>query len=475
MPLAHPTFDPNGQQPSSVFGVPQTAPSVGNAFSDLSFSSNEDVLRALQDLDITKLTNALKTLGDSQQAPAYSSQLSFNPAQLQQAQPSLPIPVASSGIIPARTVKTPDQTRTLNINLPGHEHSIPSDHAHLLATKWLNTNKLAELVKTENLVYKKGKFSAIEEHQLKTAIKKYQEDKGLSDAQLSELIFAKHDKNKDQAFWSELTYAVPLRPIIAVYHHVRRIYHPLRAQGTWQQAEDNALKQAVNDLGQQWEKVSARVGRMASDCRDRWRNHIVNRDIRTTGHWTPEEEEKLTNIVLSMTTKQGRDADSEVFWGKVSELMGGTRGRQQCRIKWTDSLSKKVKTGGGEPRWNQQDAFILVHKIDSLNVRDDTEIDWKTISDPDWNLWSAHILQRRWLTLKRGVKGYEDMTHQEIMDILRVKKAVLPPLPATSLKKKKERKVTSAEAVHEPDSRDNNDAAAGPSTGPGTLSGATQH
>ncbi|PPQ64629.1 hypothetical protein CVT24_008366 [Panaeolus cyanescens] len=470
MPLPHPPFDPNGPQPSAVFGVPQIPPAAGNAFTDLSFSSNEDVLRALQDLDITKLTNALKTLGDTTQSNPYSSQLSFNPVQLQQAQPSLPMPTTSTGIAPSRTVKTPDQTRTLNISLPGHEHSVPADHAHLLANKWLNTNKLAELVKTEGLVYKKGKFSAIEEHQLESAIKKYQEDKNLSDVQLSELIFAKHDKNKDQAFWSELTYAVPLRPIIAVYHHVRRVYHPLRQQGTWKTEEDNALKQAVNDLGQQWEKVSLRVGRMASDCRDRWRNHIVNRDIRTTGHWTAEEEEKLTNIVLSMTAKQGKDSDSEVFWGKVSDLMGGTRGRQQCRIKWTDSLSKKVKTGSGGIRWNQQDAFILVHKVDSLNVRDDTEIDWKTISDPDWNLWSAHTLQRRWLTLKRSVKGYEDMTHQEIMDILRVKKAVLPPLPATSSKKKKERKVTSAEAVHEPDSRDSNDSSsAGSSTGTGTT------
>ena len=50
-------------------------------------------------------------------------------------------------------------------------------------------------------------------------------------------------------------------------------------------------------------------------------------------------------------------------------------------------------------------------RVDSLNVRDDSEIDWKTLPDPNWNLWSAHTLQRRWLTMKRGVRGYEDMTH----------------------------------------------------------------
>lgn len=50
-------------------------------------------------------------------------------------------------------------------------------------------------------------------------------------------------------------------------------------------------------------------------------------------------------------------------------------------------------------------------RVDSLGVRDDTEIDWKTLSDPDWNLWSAHSLQRRWLTMKRSIKGYENMSH----------------------------------------------------------------
>jgi len=89
---------------------------------------------------------------------------------------------------------------------------------------------------------------------------------------------------------------------------------------------------------------------MSSDCRDRYRNHIQNREIRKSGAyhqchqlkqvskflgpWSQEEEDLLTNIVTDMTIRQGKDIDNDVFWGKVSELMGGRRGRQQCRIKW---------------------------------------------------------------------------------------------------------------------------------------------
>lgn len=101
------------------------------------------------------------------------------------------------------------------------------------------------------------------------------------------------------------------------------------------------------------------------------------------GHWTKEEEDRLTDIVMDMTVKQGKDTDNDVFWGRVSELMGNTRGRQQCRIKWSvhitwssrvslpyptvlfriDSLSKDFKTDGTKTRWSQQDAYILVHKF----------------------------------------------------------------------------------------------------------------
>ena len=42
----------------------------------------------------------------------------------------------------------------------------------------------------------------------------------------------------------------------------------------------------------------------------------------------------MTNIVTEMTVQQGQDIDNDIFWGVVSEKMGGTRGRQQCRIKW---------------------------------------------------------------------------------------------------------------------------------------------
>ncbi|KAJ7904696.1 hypothetical protein B0H14DRAFT_2327792 [Mycena olivaceomarginata] len=349
---------------------------------------------------------------------------------------------------------TKKHRRTLDMTLPSaSDSSSLTGHAHLLATKWMSPAKLAELVASEGLVYKKGKFSAIEIKQINDAIENYRTKRSLSEEDVNAIIFPSDEKQRDAVFWSELSSAVSERPIIAVYHYVRRARHPMKGQGKWQPEEDAKLIQAVTSLGQQWENVARLVGRMATDCRDRYRNHIVNRDKRVSGPWTSAEEEKLTRIVVDM--QKGKDLDNDIFWGKVSEMMGGTRTRQQCRIKWTDSLSKKYKADGQNARWSSRDSFILIHKIDSLNVRDDTEIDWKTMQDPQWNLWSAHVLQRRWLTMKKGIKGFEDMTHTEIMDILRVKNADVPHAKV----------VKSAKFVVD---SDDEEPRAGSSTGPGT-------
>ncbi|KAL0573974.1 RNA polymerase I enhancer binding protein [Marasmius crinis-equi] len=415
--------------------------------------NNESVLRFIQELGVEGLTDFIRAFNEAQtspdaiQQPIPATLPFFQNGQIDPALFATLLPPPLLGQRPVSAGKIlGKKTSTSQTELPPPPPAPapnPED-AYLLANKWLNTSKLDELARTRGLVYKKGKFSNIEEQQLDNAIENYRIAKGLTDEQILELIFTKEDKNKDSTFWSEITAAVPLRPIISVYHHVRRKRNPLQKQGKWMPAEDDKLREAVSTLGQQWEKISLIVGRRAPDCRDRWRNHISGNDERVTGKWSKEEEEKLIKIVEDMTVKRGGSLDDEVFWGNVSALMGNKRNRQQCRIKWTDCLSKIVKKDGSNPRWNNQDAYILVYKLDSLNVRDDSEIDWRSLGDEDWNHWSAHALQRRWFTMKKSIKGHEEMSFKEIMEILKAKKTNFEVLPKV---KRKSKKGSSAETV----------------------------
>lgn len=445
-----PMIDPFAQYSAGQFSLSsqyipmpmlQPPPLPGAPFSDLSFGSNDDILRTFQDLDVTKLASALRNLGEGTTISGMDlSGMDLSGLEASQPTGQLRRPAKST----TKTVQTERQqgkkkhTRTLDMGLlPPESSSTSTSHDELLATKWLPVKKLNELAESEGLIYKKGKFSAIEAQQIKEAVENYARNNSMTVEQVRDELIHSSERRKDQKFFSEMAAAVPLRPVIAVYHYIRRAYHPNQKMGDWTSEQDSALKDAVIRLGPKWEKVAPEVGRAASDCRDRYRNHIHHRDRRKSGAWTKAEEEELVKIITSLTNKEVKDlkAEGEIFWVAVSEKMQGTRSPQQCRIKWLDSLMNRLRNEGENSRWSSQDAFILVHKVDSLGVRDDSEIDWKRLPDPDWNAWSAHVLQRRWLTLKRAVKGYEDMTHQEIMDILRTKFAQLPSSPPKSKRK----------------------------------------
>ncbi|KAI0797040.1 hypothetical protein C8Q75DRAFT_222797 [Abortiporus biennis] len=423
--------------------------------------SPEELLRTIQELDVNKLASVLKNLGDASTAAS----VNLNTPPLFVPAPHPPAPHVRSGRKkPAKAIQIlSDPHANGNGAGPSNRNNAPKrppidlsavqteevnqEHAHMLSHVWMSAGKLSQMAEEEGLVYKKGKFSAIEEAQIANSIEKFRVNYGMTQEDIVNLIFAKEKSETRETFWTEVTSSVVLRPLIAVYHYIRRKYHPLNRQGKWMPSEDDVLRQAVADHGYQWEKISEIVGRMSGDCKDRYKNHLEPKEsVRNSGFWTVEEENELTRIVVEMTIQQGKqDIDNDIFWGIVSEKMGGKRGRQQCRNKWIDSLSLQFKNQGLKPRWGPIDAYILVHKIDSLNVIHDSEIDWKRLPDEHWNNWSAHALQRRWATLKKSIPGYEEMSHADIMAIMREKNAQPPPL--VSKRRRTKKHVTSAEAV----------------------------
>lgn len=175
-------------------------PGLGAPLPDFNFASNDDIIRAIQDMDVSKIASVLKSLGD---AAAASASVTNPPAFVSPSLPPLPantivrsepqvdLPSSSTGPVLSSVPKSTKSShkRVLDMSLPGPEQINP-DHAHMLANKWMNASKLGELVKTQGkrfvpddglcfsipcpgLVYKKGKFSAIEEQQLKNAIEAF--------------------------------------------------------------------------------------------------------------------------------------------------------------------------------------------------------------------------------------------------------------------------------------------------------------
>lgn len=41
-----------------------------------------------------------------------------------------------------------------------------------------------------------------------------------------------------------------------------------------------------------------------------------------------------------------------------------------------------------------------MYRIASLDLDEETDINWKCLGDPAWNMWSPHALQQKWKRLK---------------------------------------------------------------------------
>jgi len=131
--------------------------------------------------------------------------------------------------------------------------------------------------------------------------------------QLKEALVRDRREQRDdnlKQFWQHIGMAIPERPLQSLYSHVRRMYHPNNYQA-WTPADDEKLAayarlaslQSVAGLarrrltmappctlrarrhwhslvaeeGHRWRDIAAKMGRMAGNCRDRWREISVKR------------------------------------------------------------------------------------------------------------------------------------------------------------------------------------------------------
>jgi hypothetical protein len=160
--LSQPCFDPQSSSSYPYSTMPNDLPMNAGTFqppdsfsstnvTDLNYASNDDILRALQDLDVTKIATVLKTLGEAA-AAANVPLTSLPSALLQRPHPAPPIDSTlsnSSAIVESSAPRALRHHRRLEDTNTRRESLELSDHAKILATKWLSANKLSELAKTQ--------------------------------------------------------------------------------------------------------------------------------------------------------------------------------------------------------------------------------------------------------------------------------------------------------------------------------------
>ena len=278
------------------------------------------------------------------------------------------------------------------------------------------------------------------------------------------------------AMFKDLEEMFPNHRRTYIQRFCRRKFHNFSARGVWSPEDDEMLRQAVEEKGTQWKQVGEMIERFPEDCRDRWRNYLVNSAHRNREQWTENEILNLASAILDcmQTMKEERrrlreekfgfdapmsetESDQErkdmklINWQAVSDRMGaygGGRSRLQCSFKWgkikKDDQARYINdvqasrqgvnvvlpndnnTNSAGWRMKQAtkkvanmlpgDRYDLLQAILNCGAPAEGNIPWKTIGEGWWQgRWSTTERKAAWLLMKSELPSSEEMKYQDIV------------------------------------------------------------
>ncbi|KAL9031221.1 MAG: hypothetical protein Q9196_000721 [Gyalolechia fulgens] len=264
---------------------------------------------------------------------------------------------------------------------------------------------------------------------------------------------------------------IPYRTRQSVMRFCRRHFHNFAARGVWSEADDSALKDAVAKKGKSWKAVGAMIDRFPEDCRDRYRNYLINSENRNTETWAPEEIRSLVRAVDSCMQllreqrfrakedkyeghdmpESASESDHEIQdmklinWQVVSDRMGGTRSRLQCSYKWNQMKNadrdeylreirmqekgKRSRAKGTSGSWRLRRAIKKMKNIKSGDKYDilqtfadcgavtESDIPWTSLGSKEFReRWSAMDMKAALKIFKGQVPGSDSMSYQEVVN-----------------------------------------------------------
>lgn len=314
---------------------------------------------------------------------------------------------------------------------------------------------------------KGGPYTAAEAEKLHRFRDSYCEANNMSVEQFNNHIQSNMRGNPTATeIFNECHEVLPYRPRMSVQKYCRRHFHNFQ-RGTWSAGEDEMLKHAVAEKGNNWKAVSEMVGRMADDCRDRYRNYVHNSENRNREQWTNEEVQSFCNAIMycmqalkderrqvriekygkdALDTDSGSDQELDdmkvINWQIVSDRMGGMRSRLQCIFKWSQLKTKQQrellrKYGDGSAfeesktttknPWRKKraldkvanmkigDQHALLRAIVDSGATTEGNIPWRSIGDEDFrSMWNSTDKKEAWSKMKKHVAGAESMDYREV-------------------------------------------------------------
>ncbi|GBE79411.1 hypothetical protein BKA93DRAFT_830458 [Sparassis latifolia] len=118
-----------------------------------------------------------------------------------------------------------------------------------------------------------------------------------------------------------------------------RTVDPNIKRGAWTEEEDAQLRRAVAVFDHSWVDVATCIaGRNNEQCRDRYQEYL-NPTV-TRGKWTEAQDQALL---------QAYETVGEAKWKEISKLVGNGRTDNMCRSRYTVLMKRQAKTSTASP------------------------------------------------------------------------------------------------------------------------------
>ncbi|KAE9988491.1 hypothetical protein EG328_010530 [Venturia inaequalis] len=248
--------------------------------------------------------------------------------------PTTPSPPATPVVTSKRVPKSGGRPRASASGSPRSRASPPRPKSGRGPTQPINT----------------GRYTEKELALLTEAVHAWRDDHGLTQFAMNDLVNSNARTNEfPGGLWDFICGALPDRERHSVQKAVKRKFNN-RKRGAWTPADDEELCHLYKMYKNQWQRIGEENNRGAEASRDRWRNYCKNGKAQQSGEWTPAEEKRLAHLMrdavqvlvdqrirdikVGKSVPEHFDPAELMDFGILSEKMGGTRSRLQCRNKF---------------------------------------------------------------------------------------------------------------------------------------------
>jgi hypothetical protein len=302
----------------------------------------------------------------------------------------------------------------------------------------------------ETPVSKKGRLPSDDIDAITAAVEEYRDVNDMTQVEINSLV--QKDAIKDGSeLWKYVYEQVPGIPRHKILNFCRRTFHNFE-RGGWTEEQDQELREVYERYPGKWKQIGETINRFGEDCRDRWRNYLVNGDNLKKSYWEKDEEKKLSAAVRECIKKvregrrkneDPRDAhktDEELIdWGTVSKTMGHTRSRLQCANKWKKLQDREASdvedpvavVPVSETSWRVVEAeraarimtaeekLQLLYAIRDSGAGREGKIPWKHIQKENTQFKGKKMMLRIcFRELRQHINDYEDLKFKELVEML---------------------------------------------------------